>query len=184
MGPKIVQTVPGAGGNTKVSSPQESAKTRWCFTLNNYSEKDIENLKELSNSTGENQKFIIGREIAPTTNTPHLQGYIEFGRRVRFSWLKKKTNPNIHWEAAKGDLAQNFKYCSKEGNYVTNIEEVPKKMTQIERRDFLKMYNHWYQEARPHYVYYSEHGTNADMAYFSDAIKRNDEFYEKYRKRG
>jgi len=47
----------------------------WVFTLNNYTDEDIARLA----SPYEQVKFIAyGKEIAPTTNTPHSQGYVIF----------------------------------------------------------------------------------------------------------
>lgn len=47
---------------------------RFCFTLNNYNDDDLEKLKEYAQQWC--QFAIIGKEIAPTTGTPHLQGYM------------------------------------------------------------------------------------------------------------
>lgn len=47
---------------------------RFCFTLNNYTEDDIKKLQEYAQEW--TQFAIIGKEIAPTTGTPHLQGYM------------------------------------------------------------------------------------------------------------
>jgi len=45
----------------------------WVFTLNNYTDEDIARLA----NPYEQVKFIAyGKEIAPTTETPHFQGYI------------------------------------------------------------------------------------------------------------
>lgn len=90
---------------------------RFTFTLNNYTEPELEALKNVSNVY--TCSMIIGAEICPKTNTPHLQGYIEFKRQVDFSVLKKLC-PRAHWEKARGNRTQNEKYCSKENNIIIN----------------------------------------------------------------
>lgn len=106
----------GGLGNTKLTPKQESDCKRWCFTLNNYGENDIENLKKVFHS----DKFIIGEEVGEN-GTPHLQGYVNFDKKKRLTALKKIDN-RIHWEKCKGSEEDNIKYCSKDGKYVTNLK--------------------------------------------------------------
>lgn len=83
----------------------------YCFTWNNYSDDDIEALKS------ENFRYLIfGREVAPTTGTPHLQGYIYYKHQRTISAIIKKLK-GIHLEPTYGSPGQNQKYCSKDGNY-------------------------------------------------------------------
>lgn len=100
-------------GNTKLS-PCRSR--RWCFTHHNYVEEDIE--KIISESQSSN--FIIGRELGKSGIKPHLQGYLEFKSQKCFSVLTSIIE-TIHWEIAHGSRDDNIKYCSKEGNYVTDF---------------------------------------------------------------
>lgn len=84
---------------------------RWCYTLNNY---DPDDLLEL-------QLFpcvysICGKETAPVTGTPHLQGYMVFKSEKGLKQMKK-INDEAHWEIARGTTEQNFDYCSKQGDY-------------------------------------------------------------------
>lgn len=63
------------------------------------------------------QGMVVGEEICPTTGTPHLQGYVEFPQKIR--WSAFKTLPlGIEWIAAKGNRLKNEIYCSKEGKAV------------------------------------------------------------------
>lgn len=78
-----------------------------CFTLNNYSEEDLNKLKSL-----ECKYIVIGKEIGKS-KTKHLQGYIEFYNQKDFSWLKK-FNERIHWEKRYGTSKQASDYCKKE----------------------------------------------------------------------
>lgn len=83
----------------------------WCFTLNNYTEVDEKTIDDI-----ECQYCIYGKEIAPTTNTIHLQGYIYFTNAITFNSIKKKLPNKCHIEKAMGSPQDNVKYCSKEGN--------------------------------------------------------------------
>lgn len=85
----------------------------WAYTWNNYTEKDIEQLKLLKVSMHR-----CCKEIA-TTGTPHLQGYITFKRAYRFSQLKKLF-PKIRWDSGKTIDGEN--YCIK-GDVVIDIQE-------------------------------------------------------------
>ncbi|KAF8789568.1 Replication-associated protein like [Argiope bruennichi] len=58
----------------------------------------------------------FGRETCPTTGRQHLQGYIYYLERQRFSVVKKSL-ANSHIEAAKGSPEQNKGYCSKDGDF-------------------------------------------------------------------
>lgn len=82
-----------------------------CFTLNNYTVAEVEQIK-----SWDYKYLVFGYEICPTTKTPHLQGYVEWGRSVRWSTIQK-LNPKIHWENRKGNAQQASNYCKKEGNY-------------------------------------------------------------------
>jgi len=58
-------------------------KCRW--TINNYDEEIVNYLKNLPNI---NEKIIVlafGKEVAPTTGTPHLQGYIRVKDPLRYT---------------------------------------------------------------------------------------------------
>lgn len=83
----------------------------YCFTWNNYTDDNIEALKS------ENFRYLIfGHEVAPTTGTPHLQGYIYYKNQRTVSAIIKKLK-GIHLEASHGSPAQNHQYCSKDGKY-------------------------------------------------------------------
>jgi hypothetical protein len=83
---------------------------RWAFTVNNYTEKDVDVIRSWNKSA---KYLIFGKEKAPKTGTPHLQGYVHFINAKCFSSMKKKI-PTIHLEVAKGNDAQNKDYCSKD----------------------------------------------------------------------
>lgn len=100
----------------------------WCFTVNNYSNEDYEQAKNLCKIY---TYGIIGKEIAPTTGTPHLQCYVYEKNKVSFSTVTACV-PRGRFIQAKGSPQQNFIYCSKEGNF----EEFGERPCQGRRTDF------------------------------------------------
>lgn len=87
----------------------------WCFTVPNYSDGDLQSLRDLFGSGGISY-LVFGRELAPTTGTPHLQGYVRFDARKRFACVRRLL-PQCHLTSARGSPAQNRSYCIKDGNY-------------------------------------------------------------------
>jgi len=128
--------------NTKVTKSEGNTNPRFtkvCLTLNNYTDDDFTNLIE--ECTKMKYKFIIGKEVG-ANGTKHLQGYIEFGKQISLKGLKE-LNDKAHWEKARGNRDQNFTYCSKDGEYETNlsapvIKPVRKLNTLSELRDWQK----------------------------------------------
>lgn len=87
----------------------------WTFTHNNYANTDLEDNLEC--------RFIAySKEIAPTTGTPHLQGYVCFKNAISFNSIKKKM-PGCHLEAMLGSIAQNDDYIAKMSNPVERGEK-------------------------------------------------------------
>lgn len=85
--------------------------TKWCFTLNNYTEDDEKAIQEWD------VKYLVyGREVAPNTGTKHLQGYSVFKKNHRLTAVKK-LNGSAHWEVARGSHQQNRDYCTKDGDF-------------------------------------------------------------------
>lgn len=125
-------------GNTITKSNLINPAIKWCFTLNNYTEEEYSAI--CSNILSLCRYGIVGREVSPTNNTPHLQGYIEFTRKKRP--LGAFNNPRIHWEKAKGNKLQNVEYCSKEDKvpYIFPTEwKVP-----LKKEDFYVWENYVY----------------------------------------
>lgn len=80
---------------------------RYCFTINNYTEEDIRRLEKL-----DVQFIIYGREVAPSTGTPHLQGYVEFKKQTRKTLAARLLGGHV--SVARGSAEQNIEYCSKD----------------------------------------------------------------------
>lgn len=86
---------------------------RFVFTLNNPTAP-----LSFSQETHPIIRYVIWqREVAPTTNTPHYQGYMEVNKPVRFSALHKLPGlDRCSFQTAKGSAEQNFRYCTKENS--------------------------------------------------------------------
>uniref|UniRef100_UPI004047E072 hypothetical protein n=1 Tax=Polynucleobacter sp. TaxID=2029855 RepID=UPI004047E072 len=82
----------------------------YIYTLNNWTQEEYENIQKLKY-----QYILIGKEIAPTTGTPHLQGYIYFTNKISFKSLCKQM-PRARIAKAKGTAKQNRVYCMKGGD--------------------------------------------------------------------
>lgn len=106
-------------GNTELppfAKKQGTRHTFYAFTLFNYEQNDLEaNLNRQLNLLS--KKYIYGREICPSTQKKHLQGFIHLKKAMRITELKLPGNP--HLEVCIGSQAQNVKYCSKDNDVVS-----------------------------------------------------------------
>lgn len=91
----------------------------WCFTYFYDDNFDMEPLETVLSKVAE--KWIFGLEECPTTKKKHLQGYLEFKFKARPLECKLLKDYVMHWEKRKGTEQKNIDYCSKDGNFKTNI---------------------------------------------------------------
>lgn len=118
-----------------------SRSSNWVFTLNNYLDDEISQIDSLFRD--EKAVYLCyQKETAPTTGTPHLQGYISCPGRVRLSGLKKLLGPRASCLLANGSPSACRTYCSKKESSVPGsfkefgvLPEDPKKL-QGKRNDF------------------------------------------------
>jgi len=87
----------------------------YVFTLNNYSVEEEEALKKL-----ECKYICFGKEIAPTTKTPHLQGMVCFQNQRSFDQVKSIFPIRTHLEPMRGRVEQSQVYCKKDGTWFEN----------------------------------------------------------------
>lgn len=100
-------------GSRNTNSKTSSRKYAWCFTLNNYTKKDIETIREMSGT-------VIMQEEKGENGTPHLQGVIRFKDAKSFTSMRKLGNDLSqmwHIEPCKNWHAS-INYCTKEATRV------------------------------------------------------------------
>lgn len=88
------------------------AECYYMFTLNNYTPLELQVLRDLHEI---NVRYVCWqREVAPTTGTPHLQGYIELKSKKGHAWLRGIGFPNrTHFEGRRGTRVEAREYCKK-----------------------------------------------------------------------
>jgi len=82
------------------------------FTWNNYQEVDWERILNDAVIKLNINYIIFGREVAPTTGTPHLQGYIQFEKKKYLTTIVKHL-PGTHITKVMGSSQDNINYCNK-----------------------------------------------------------------------
>lgn len=91
--------------------PMSRAK-HWCFTLNNYTDDNIEHILRNRNDF---EYLIYGKEVGEN-GTPHLQGFVSFVNRVRLAQCVN-TVGQAHFSVAR-NVDNSIEYCKKEGNFI------------------------------------------------------------------
>jgi len=93
--------------------------TRWCFTINNPTAEDQENLENVGGDLPGNHiiYLVFGREVGDN-GTPHLQGFVSFSSRKRFATVRGIIGHRAHLEVARGTTVQAADYCKKDGDFV------------------------------------------------------------------
>lgn len=87
-----------------------------CFTLNNPDcTKDV--MRARMDASLRPTYCVIGDEIAPTTGTPHFQGYVEFPRAITYNTILK-TLVGAHLEPRMGTAEQAANYCKEDGQWI------------------------------------------------------------------
>lgn len=107
----------------------------WCFTVNNYTEEDLVQLRNMSHVLVPSVvTYLIYSYERGANGVQHVQGYVVFAGRKRVSTLKKML-PRAHWEQRRGPHSKARDYCQKvddptfvEGPFIFGTdEEVPEK---------------------------------------------------------
>lgn len=84
----------------------------WMFTLNNPTEDDEFALDAMGDDPT-TRYLVYQLEKAPSTETRHYQGYVEFTKPKRFAAVNKLVS-RAHWEPRRGSRDQAREYCMKE----------------------------------------------------------------------
>lgn len=103
---------------SKQASKMQSQSKYWCWTFNNYLDDDVRIIRELGNSDRIDY-LVFGNEVAPSTGTPHLQGFTVFKTSVRGSLAQKliSRRVNVHIEKLRSTPEAASTYCKKDGSF-------------------------------------------------------------------
>lgn len=106
--------VPTSMAKIDLTVSKNTLRTNYCFTYNNYTHDGESTLKRWLT---ENTKYaVFGHEVAPTTGTPHLQGFFALKKQSRITTLQNSLRGlgiSMSIFAANGNAQQNRDYCSK-----------------------------------------------------------------------
>lgn len=97
-------------------SRKNERSRKYVFTWNNYTDETLDMLSRITC-----RYLIYGKEVAPTTNTPHLQGFLVFQEGKTFSSVQRLL-VGAHVESARGSSDQCIAYCKKDGEFVERGE--------------------------------------------------------------
>lgn len=102
---------------------------KFVFTLNNYTESEVQRIENYPDWV----RWIgYGKEVAPSTGTPHLQGFVytwDACRKTKFKLFLKRA----HVEVQLGSFEQNEMYCNKDKDW----KEFGERPQQGRRNDIL-----------------------------------------------
>ena len=91
----------------------KGSRKGWVIVTNNYTPEDEDAFYDEETF----EYSIFGREKAPTTGTPHLQGYVHMRNKCKFGTVQKLF-PHSWIVPAQGTAEENKVYSSKDGDFV------------------------------------------------------------------
>jgi hypothetical protein len=155
---------------------EKEIKTRnYAFTINNYRDDDLESFENLASALDKHHYICYGLEIAPTTNTKHIQGYIQLNDAQRYSYLHNYFNfqkdgavLKFHVEIANGTPEQNKKYCQKDGDFYEFGEPV----TQGARTDLKEIKEKIKENPKNLNQIIHEHGNNYQQLKYAESLPK------------
>lgn len=155
---------------------EKDIKTRrYCFTIHNYTKKDLKRFDLLAESLEKHRYICYGLEVAPETGTEHIQGYVELNNAQRFTFLHKYFNftrnkevLKFHIEIANGTAAENKKYCEKSGKFFEFGEPV----TQGTRSDLREIKEALKENPKNLKGVVDEHGNNLQQLKYAEALPK------------
>lgn len=112
-----------------MSSSISGVSTRkWCFTVNNYTDEDLDFIETFSPRCS----YLAYSKEVGESKTPHLQGFFVCKSACTMTALKKSL-PRAHLEVMKGSVDDSVAYCSKE-NPLEEFGTRPKGAGQAEKK--------------------------------------------------
>lgn len=101
-------------GNLYREASVRTRSTRWVFTLNNYTDDDVNHLVTVLEPV--TKYLVFGREVGDS-GTPHLQGFFQLTNSGRFNAVKQLVGARAWIAQARGTTQQASDYCKKEDDY-------------------------------------------------------------------
>lgn len=96
--------------------PPSPRSRRFCFTLNNYTQGEVEIIDDFFRLTEHVTYAVVGVEVGES-GTPHLQGFFITVDPQRLAAVQRLVSPRCHIEAAVGTSLQAANYCKKDGQF-------------------------------------------------------------------
>jgi hypothetical protein len=154
---------------------KKDLKTRnYCFTINNYTKKDLKKFITLAESLEKHRYICFGLETAPTTGTKHIQGYIQLNIAQRLTFLhnyfdftRDKKQLKFHIDMANGTPQQNADYCKKDGKF----SEYGEPTTQGNRTDMTEIKNSIRDNPKNLNAIIDEQGNNLQQVRFAQTLQ-------------
>lgn len=94
-----------------------TSSKNWCFTLNNWTEPELQHISDYASSNVTVVYLVAGREIGDS-GTPHLQGFVCFSGRKALAQVRSEISARAHFEPSRGTPEEASTYCKKDSNFV------------------------------------------------------------------
>lgn len=89
----------------------------WAFTWNNYTDETISRLEKLGQAISTVKYLAYGKEVAPTTGTPHLQGVIVYVHAQHFNTVRAQVGVKCVPRYKNSTDDKLIDYCQKDHDF-------------------------------------------------------------------
>lgn len=138
---------PGDPSSSGAKQRNIPPQRRWIFTWFGYPENWDTYFSVHRAPEGKLHGYMGEREICPTTERPHIQGWMDFGEGRKGRPFSLKLPKELSFRKMRGSPESNFRYCSKEDEeYIAWGTCMKAKPFEIEI-DFSKSRDKWMQRA-------------------------------------
>lgn len=118
-------------GGRSAPNKDKTKSRKFVFTLNNYTDAELKRIREYP----ECLKYIaFEKEVAPSTGTPHLQGFLYTWEPMRISQLNAMFLKRARYAVMVSDFNHNNVYCRKDTG---SLEEFGERPIQGKRTDIV-----------------------------------------------
>lgn len=101
-----------------MATNQKGGARNYVFTLNNYTDVEVAHINKATEVEENTIDYVCyGKEVGEK-NTPHLQGYLECGRTMRYTAVHKVPGfARVRLAARMGTQTEAITYCKKDGDF-------------------------------------------------------------------